>query len=408
MSLTSRRSRIVGGALAATAVLAGGYLLAAPDGTATAAPATATCASSVPFVSGTEGYSSFRIPAVVTTKKGTLVAFAEGRVGSSSDSGNIDVVSKRSSDGGCTWGPLSVVADAGTDTADNPAPVVDPATGDIVLVTCFNAGNVTEAQILAGQVTAAQTRRIFVQTSTDDGHTWSTRREITDQAKLPNWRWYATGPGHAIALTQGVHKGRLVVPANNSVAPAAGSTDTGAESKYYGGNDLYSDDHGATWHIGYTDDTTEGYSNPNESTIAQLPDGRLYVNSRDQNGTGPGNRVDGYSADGGTTLAGPLHPQDTITTPVVEGSVLQVTGPHATLLYSGPADPASRAVMAIRTSTNDGVTWSAGYDLTGLPAAYSDLVQLDNNTVGVLYETGDAGANENLTFTRVALKDLRG
>jgi len=226
--------------------------------------------------------------------------------------------------------------------------------------------------------------------------------------KLPNWRWYATGPGHAIALTQGIHKGRLVVPANHSVAPAAGSTDTGAESKYYGGNDLYSDDHGATWHIGYIDDTTEGYSNPNESTMAELPDGRLYINSRDQNGTGPGNRVDGYSTDGGTTLVKPLHPQDTITTPVVEGSVLQVTGPHAVLLYSGPADPTNRAVMAIRTSTNDGVTWSAPYALTGLPAAYSDLVQLDNDTIGVLYETGDNNANANITFTRVHVKDLRG
>jgi sialidase-1 len=407
MRLTSTRPRIVGGALAAAAVLAGGYLLVAPDDAATAAPAKgATCTSSVPFVSGTEGYSSFRIPAVVTTGKGTLVAFAEGRVGSSADSGNIDVVSKRSADGGCTWGPLSV--DAGSDTADNPAPVVDPATGNIVLVTCYNAGTVTEAQILAGQVTADQTRRVFVQTSTDDGLTWSSRREITGQVKLANWRWYATGPGHAIALTQGVHKGRLVVPANNSVAPAAGSTDTGAESQYYGGNDLYSDDHGATWHIGYTDDTTEGYSNPNESTMAQLPDGRLYVNSRDQNGTGAGNRVDGYSADGGTTLVKPLHPQDTITTPVVEGNVLQVTGPHAVLLYSGPADPTNRAVMAIRASTNDGVTWSTGYDLTGLPAAYSDLVQLDNTTVGVLYETGDTSANANLTFTRVPVKDVQG
>jgi sialidase-1 len=399
----------VAGVIAAATAVAGGYLLAGPDDAATAAPAKAVkCTTSVPFTSGAEGYSSFRIPAVVTTARGTLVAFAEGRVGSAADSGSIDVVAKRSTDGGCTWGPLAVVADAGSDTADNPAPVLDPATGNIVLVTCYNAGNVTEAQILAGQVTADQTRRVFVQTSTDDGLTFSPRREITDQAKLPNWRWYATGPGHAIALTQGVHKGRLVVPANNSVAPPAGSTDTGAEAKYYGGNDIYSDDHGATWHIGYTDDTTEGYSNPNESTVAELPDGRLYVNSRDQNGTGAGNRVDGYSADGGTTLVAPLHPQDTITTPVVQGSVLQVKGPHAVLLYSGPADPVNRAVMAVRTSTNQGVTWSTGYDLTGLPAAYSDLVQLDNNTVGVLYETGDTNANANITFTRIALKDIQG
>jgi sialidase-1 len=396
----------LGGVLAVTVTIGAAALLAGSGSTAgPAGSKPVTCTTSVPFTSGTEGYHTFRIPAVISTARGTLIAFAEGRGASSSDSGDIDVVSKRSTDGGCTWGPLSVVVDAGPDTAGNPSPVIDPATGRIVLVTCQNAGTVTETQILKGQVTADQSRRVFVQDSTDDGQSWSARREITGDVKLPNWRWYATGPGHAIALRTGVHKGRLVVASDHSVAPAAGSTDTGAEPQYYGGHGIYSDDGGQTWHLGWVDDTTDGYDNPNESTAAQLPDGRIYVNARDA-GTAPGTRSDGYSADGGTTLVRPFRPQDTITTPVVQGSVLQLRGDHAPLLYSGPADPAVRAAMAIRVSTDQGVTWGAGHAISGLPAAYSDLVQLDDDTVGLLYETGDAGANDTITFTRVPLRGL--
>jgi sialidase-1 len=390
--------------------LTGAGLLAAGALTASVIPATAAdqakCTSSTPYTANSEGYSAFRIPAVITAANGDLLAFAEGRVGGLSDAGNIDTVLKRSTDGGCTWGPLQVVHDNAANTAGNPAPVVT-ASGRIVLLTTYNAGTATEAMILRGEVTADQSRRVFVQHSDDDGATWSAPSEITAQAKLANWRWYATGPGHAVRLAGGDHAGRLVVPANHSIAPAAGSSDTGAEAKYYGGHSLYSDDEGATWQIGYVDDNPDGYVNVNETTATQLPDGRVYVNTRDHNGTGPGNRADAYSADGGATLEKPFRPQATIVGPVVEGSVLQLRGPNAPLLYSGPADPAARAVMTIRVSHDSGVTFTPALALSGLPAAYSDLVQVDADTVGVLYETGDFGANERIEFHLVPLSSLR-
>jgi sialidase-1 len=364
------------------------------------------CETSVPYASGTDGYSAFRIPAVIATKSGALLAFAEGRLTGPGDAGNIDTVVKRSTDGGCTWGPLHVVQDSGPDTSGNPVPVVTTG-GRVVLLTTYNAGTATETAILRGEVTAEQSRRVFVQYSDDGGGTWSAPREITADTKLANWRWYATGPMHGIQLIRGPHAGRLVVPANHSVAPPAGSTDLGSEAKYYGGHSLYSDDDGETWHIGYVDDNTDGYINVNETTAAELADGRVYFNTRDQNGTAPGNRADAYSLDGGQSLQLPFRPQDTIAGPVVEGSVLQLSGPDAPLLYSGPADPANRAVMTIRVSRDGGATWQAALALSGLPAAYSDLVQVDAGTVGVLYETGNFGANETITFRRVAVRDLR-
>jgi sialidase-1 len=390
--------------VAAVAVVAGAA--AGAVSAAAGSPASVPrCTESVPYTAGDGGYASYRIPAAITAADGSVLAFAEGRRAGTADSGNIDVVLRRSADGGCTWTPLQVVARGDGDTRGNPAPVLDPATKQVVLVTSYNAGTVTETQILQGKVTPEQSRRVFVQASSDNGTTFTPPREITSDTKRADWRWYATGPGHATALTTGPHAGRLVVPANHSIAPPTGSTDLGSEAKYYGGHDLYSDDHGATWHIGFADDNPDGYLNVNETSATQLPDGRLYFNARDHNGTAPGNRTDAYSGDGGATLDAPYAPQDTIAGPVVEGSVLQVrNGP---LLYSGPADPAARAAMTIRVSHDQGRTWGDPFPVSGWPAAYSDLVPLGANMVGLLYETGPATSTDTITFRRIPLPYLR-
>ncbi|MET9483085.1 sialidase family protein [Streptomyces sp. NPDC006638] len=375
----------------------------------------ARCESSVVFRSGTGGYHTFRIPAVVTTAPapatpgapGTLVAFAEARRHSQADAGDVDVVSRRSTDGGCTWSPLQVVADAGPDTVGNPVPVVVPGTGRLVLVTCRNAATATERTILEGKRPAG--RRVYVQHSDTAGRTWSPPTEITDEATRPDWRWYATGPGHGLALTHGPHAGRLVVPADHSTAPPAGSPDTGAEPRYYGGHALLSDDGGATWRIGFADDTPDGRVNANETTAAQLPDGRVYFNTRDQHGTAPASRADAYSGDGGENLDGPFAPTEDVTAALSEGSVLQTRhGGHAgPLLLSAPAGPEARTDMTVRSSDDGGLTWSTGLRLTSDPAAYSDLVQAGPGTVGVLYETGRRTPYDTITFTRLPLDHLR-
>ncbi|MFG2414285.1 sialidase family protein [Streptomyces goshikiensis] len=116
---------------------------AATAPTATAGAATASAAEnpvpavvSTPFAAGADGYHCTRIPALVTTRSGALLAFAEGRVRGSEGCGDVgdnDIVMKKSTDGGATWGPLKVLVGAGTDklTHGNPAPVVDAVTGRI-------------------------------------------------------------------------------------------------------------------------------------------------------------------------------------------------------------------------------------------------------------------------------------
>ncbi|MER6384532.1 sialidase family protein [Streptomyces sp. NPDC001250] len=368
---------------------------------ATAGPA--RCASSLPYVSGQGGYATYRIPAVVATRHGTVLAFAEGRRGGISDTGDIDVVLRRSTDGGCTWGPLTVVAAGHGDTRGNPAPVVDPRTGAVILVTCGNSGSATEGQIMRGEVPADRGRRVYVQRSRDDGRHFTRPVDITAQVKRPGWRWYATGPGHALALTRGPYRGRLLVPANHSGSPPAGSSDTGREAKYYGGHALYSDDGGCTWHLGFANDRYDGVTNANETSAAQLPDGRVYFSARAQGGGAPGHRLGGYSADGGATLNRPYAAQPTLDdVPSVQGSVLQLPGLGAPLLFSGPSVPTARRAMAIWSSEDFGHTFTRLRTLSDLPAAYSDLVLLGHDTVGILYETG-THTYDTLEFRRMTL-----
>ncbi|MEV8290548.1 sialidase family protein [Streptomyces niveus] len=416
------RRRVVGWAgrlvVVGLALVMAGCRMGSGTGSAGAAGAGAgaaagECGAVDVFVSGRDGYDTFRIPAVVAVRepgagRAVLVAFAEGRRLGKADHGDVDVVHRRSYDGGCTWSELRPVADAGQDTLGNPVPVAVGDDGRLVLLTTRNAGAATESAIMTGQVETRDGRRVFVQSSADAGATWSAPREITGQVKRPDWRWYATGPGHGVELTAGPHAGRLVVGANHSVAPADGSTDTGAEPRHYAGHCLLSDDGGETWRIGYVDPAGDGTHHVNETAVAQLPDGTVYFNARDQKGSAPGNRVHAWSRDGGATLAEPFDAVASITAPPVQGSLLQPAGAAAgaPLLMAAPADPGDRASMTVRASADGGATWSAGHRLSDAKAAYSDLVQLDGEHVGILYETGRATAYETIRFTPLPLTAL--
>ena len=132
------------------------------------------------YSSGEKGYNTFRIPSVIATSRGTLLAFAEARRDGAGDAGDIDLVLKRSSDGGMSWSVLEVVGDNGANTFGNPCPVVDRTTGTIWLLTTQNRGTDRERDIIAG--TSQASRSVAVLHSTDDGATWSAPVDITPGA----------------------------------------------------------------------------------------------------------------------------------------------------------------------------------------------------------------------------------
>lgn len=349
--------------------------------------------STTVFRSGEDGYATYRIPAIVRTAGGTLVAFAEGRVSTSADDGNVDLLAKRSTDGGRTWGALQVVSDMGSNFIGNPSPVVDEGSGRLVLLATYKAGTDTEAEILTG--TDADTSREYLFTSGDDGATWSEPTEITASVKSPDWRWYAVGPGHAFQMRSGPHAGRLVAAANHSDASLA-----------YGAHLLLSDDGGTTWRIGASDTPQGGPRHPNESTAAALPDGTIVVSARDQGGQDQWHRLRTTSTDGGETFTTPFEDQTGLVMPVVQASMLWLgsddpdtaPGGSGALLLSGPSDAEQRIDLRVRTSGDAGATWSAGFLVGPGPAGYSDLVALPGRMVGVLFETGSQRADERIDF----------
>jgi hypothetical protein len=345
------------------------------------------------FQSENEGYHTFRIPAIVRATNGTLLAFTEGRKNSSSDSGDIDLVLKRSFDNGRTWGRLQIIGDDGPNTFGNPLPILDATTGKVLLLTTHNAGRVTEAQVLAGTV---RDRRVFVQASGDNGATWSAAREITDQVKRPNWRGYATGPGHGIQLTRGPHAGRLIAPCDHTTSISTTWSACGAHL-------LYSDDDGTTWRIGADDSPGTGLINPNESTAVELTDGRIYSLARNQQGHAQGHRAFALSSDGGATFDAPFRIVTGLVSPVVEAVLLRSSavdggGDTNRILLSAPGDAAARKNMTIRSSFDETRTWNAGKLIYAGPSAYSDLVKLPENRIGLLYESGAKQPYERITF----------
>jgi sialidase-1 len=357
------------------------------------------------------GYACFRIPAIVRSTAGTLLAFAEGRVLNCGDAADIDLVLKRSTDGGRTWGPLQVVNEGAGDTHGNPAPVVDRETGRIVLAETYNTGRTDSASC---DVPCDRTPHL--QYSDDDGLTWSEPRSLAERIRPAHWNsWYATGPVHGIQLTRGRHAGRLVLGVN---------AETWADGRVSANHAalVISDDGGENWRIGATDTwpiATDGTfrQKPSELTLTERADGSVLVSGREQDGTDLGHRSQTVSRDGGRSFAAPFRALPDLYMPQVQGSVLRLGD---RMLLAGPADPDRRRTMAIRSSYDGGRTWESvdrGTVVTTDWSGYSDLVRIGRGTdgagdvVGLLYEGGAVDARDEIRFARFTedwLKPRRG
>ncbi len=346
------------------------------------------------FVSGMEGYKSFRIPAILRVGDGQLLAFAEGRREGGGDFGDIEIVLKRSRDNGRSWSPIQVVADYDKLQAGNPAPVLDntdPAFPKGRLFLFFNTGNNHEGEVRRGK----GLREVWYKTSTDAGVTWSESINITGQVHRPrqpqlnpeynfkeDWRSYANTPGHALQLTSGKYKGRIFIAANHSAG------DPKPDFKDYHAHGFFTDDHGKSFKI------SENISFPggNESTATEISGGRVMLNARNQKGDVLA-RIVAVSSSGGMKWDTTFFDKN-LPDPVCEGSIITIgkNGKHNILAFSNAADTKERDNLTLRISFDDGKTWAKSYlvDKAGNGeedyTAYSDLVQTGKEDIGVLYE----------------------
>jgi sialidase-1 len=322
---------------------------------------------SLPFASGEGGYSCYRTPGLAVSERGTVLAFCGGRVDNCRDEGNIDVLLRRSSDGGRSWGPLQVIANDGPNPCKIPLPVVLPG-GRILLLWLWNASVARKAD--------RDNRHVRLSVSDDDGRSWAPARDITNQVRRPGWKpWYGIGPGHGIVKQLEPAAGRIVVPARHSARGQGSASHL-----------LLSDDGGQSWRVG----AIAGYRPSSECAVAELGDGSLMLNSRSG-----GQRVVSISRDGGETMVS-SGPDPELIEPAngCQASLLTYAygaADQATLLFANPADPLYRTNGRLRLSRDNGRRWSRGFGYgqgLGSFSGYSDLGRFANGDVALLVEAG--------------------
>ncbi|MBM3890836.1 MAG: exo-alpha-sialidase [Verrucomicrobia bacterium] len=346
------------------------------------------------FVAG-EGYRHFRIPALLRTPGGDLLALADGRP-SDGDFAGQDLVARRSTDGGRTWGKLQVIHEEGRHHIGGACPLVQPDTGRIFLFFIREPAAVTMDGLKQGIIPASYddplSSRVFVIQSDDDGRTWSPRREITRQVRPPGAERALCVPGAGISLTRGPHRGRLVVPFHEQRGWKQFLGSDGAEHQEkiaFRAYVAFSDDGGRSWKMGQPGPEVAGVPpTAAEPQIAELADGSLLMNCRNQH-IGHSLRKVARSVDGGATWT-PLTEEPALVEPRCQAFLLRFDWPapgrSGRLFFSNPAQPRGRSKGTLKISEDDGRTWSRSILLHPGLFAHSVLVQTGHETVGILAE----------------------
>jgi sialidase-1 len=312
------------------------------------------------FHSGQAGYFCFRIPALVVTGKGSILAFAEARKTNCADWDEIDLVVRRTDDGGKNWSDPRVLFHETKHSINQPTPIVDRETGVLWLVFCRD------------------NQSVLVTHSDDDGLTWSAPRDITIRTKDPSWKYVAAGPGHGIQLSGG----RLLLAAWGDTSPGPVTwPPTWGEIEFT--FTMFSDDHGATWQRGRPmyENATE------EAMVVEAADHRVFMTLRSLHGKF--RRGHAWSEDGGYSWSR-IQFDEALPDPPAHGSIIRFPGEgaaqHPSVLFANPASVKDRMRLTVRMSQDDCQTWPISKVLYEGSSAYSDLAIANDGTVLCLFE----------------------
>lgn len=363
---------------------------------------------------GQDGVDTYRIPGLVTTNAGTLVAVYDIRYNNSKDlQEDIDIGMSRSTDGGCTWEPMRVIMDMGEfgglpqnlNGTGDPSILYDHTTNTLWVAALWMSGSASDKMLWwASQpgMTPQETGQFILVKSTDDGLTWSEPINITGQIKDPAWQLLLQGPGRGITLADGT----LVFPAQFKADVGVKALDGGQYTCH--STLVYSRDGGVSWQIG-----TGAKSNTTEAQVVQLSDGSLMLNMRDDRNRADKGETNGravaVTADLGKSWT--IHPSSNSALPepncmasLIAADVKTGSTGKRVLFFSNPADKSSRIKMTVRMSADDGMTWPAVnaieiYAPQGY--GYSCLTMVDEEHVGILYE-----GTKELYFQKIPVKDF--
>ena len=335
------------------------------------------------FVGGQDGYACYRIPSLIATPKGTLLAFCEGRKFNDMDESPTDMVLKRSLDGGKTWLPMQIVVKAVPESAMDSCPVIDRSTGSVILVYDLWPEYIKDTWpkdykrkpgLGRDSVTA------WVTVSRDEGATWSEPLDITAMAKKATWSNFIHGPGVGIQM----RSGRIVIPCCYQMGEWRNFV-------------IYSDDCGKTWHLS----DNEIGPGVDESQVVELSDGSLVLNMRSSRGKGC--RAVSTSKDGGKTWS-PLADCPALPEPVCQGSILRYTWADSQgksrILFANPGGARERANGTVRLSYDEGATWPVAKTIQPGYFGYCCLTVLPDWSICCLFENDGCS---KATFLRFSL-----
>ena len=338
------------------------------------------------FVGGLDDIVEYRIPAMVTTGTGTLIAICDARVDRPGDAiNNVDIAMKRSKDFGRTWDPMRVIVDfPGEEAACDPCMVFDKQTDKLWI---FYDHILAEPAKSGTRLREQRVAVLHAIQSQDGGDTWSPPRDITRIVQQAGWESIMAGPGSG---TQ-TRDGHLLVPCYTR------RTDNDYSQV------LVSKDHGKSWKI-----TNAARANTNEAAVVELNDGRWLFNMRDTRRNGC--RLVSITADGGRRWETPWE-ETGLPGPCCQGSLIRYTDVRDgfnknRLLFSNPADSSKRQNMTVRMSYDEGKTWPVAKLIDTSFCAYSCLTVLSDGTIGLLYEHGKESPYEQISFTRFDLQWL--
>lgn len=388
----SARPKTAGGSLAVLF-----FSLAAMSLSFAPAVAEVTVQKSDLFVARQGGYHTYRIPGMVRTLDGTLLAYVTGRDKDIYDYGNYDTVLRRSTDGGKTWSPMEVFVHVGKSTVDNCVLIVDGMRKGVV-----------------HHLYCVDYAHTYYRRSTDHARTFSPAVEIkkpfADFAREYKFIVQATGPGHGIQL----EGGRLLVPVwlspSKQQFPSAVSV-------------IYSDDHGDSWNRGpIIVRSGDPPNHPMEGVVAQLSDGRVMMNIRNEADVHRrAVSISPNGATGWTTARFDLSLPDAI----CFGSLLavppEIAGRKGLLLFSNPANLVrsvdigpkhycDRRNVTVKLSLDDGADWAKSLVIEPGFSGYSDLCVGPDGTVYCLYERGAISSYYDpaaVTLARFSLRELQ-
>jgi sialidase-1 len=313
---------------------------------------------------------------------------------------HIDIGLSRSTDGGQTWESPRPIMDMGEfrglpqdqNGCSDPNILIDTTTGDIFVTALWTHAKPGTHQWREGGsetgIDPAQSSQFMAVRSHDDGKTWTQPKNWTSQLKNPEWFLFAPAPGNGITCSNGL----LVIPTQGR--DAAGTPFS---------NLTWSNNHGKTWTV-----SSPARSNTTESAVVELSDGSLMLNSRDnrnrQDKSETNGRAVSITSDLGTHWT--VHSSDhgALPEPVCMGSLIshRLSDDRTVLFFSNPHHKSQRKNMTVQMSLDDGTTWAKQILLDEEGGAYSSLVMIDDNTLGILYESSRA----DLVFQTMQLKEF--